>query len=138
WLFLYLGNDRKPRLRAILRHQEPDRIGSDIDGGQAFTRFGYWYRCHAIGVGVAPEVRASPRSSAWCLIDLPSTRKTTSSATLVARSATRSRLRLTRNNSIPAPIMCGSSIIWVSRIRKTERWRLSTLSSRRQTTRADT
>src|SRR5712691_5536476 len=56
-------------------------------------------------------------SSAWCLIDLPSTRNTTSSAMLVARSATRSRLRLTRNRSIAAPMMCGSSIMCVRRMR---------------------
>jgi len=56
-------------------------------------------------------------SSAWCLIDFPSTRKTTSSAMFVARSATRSRLRLTRNSSIAFPMMCGSSIMCVSRIR---------------------
>src|SRR2546428_6438003 len=56
-------------------------------------------------------------SSAWCLIDLPSTRNTTSSAMLVARSATRSRLRLTRKSSIAVPMMCGSSIMCVSRMR---------------------
>jgi len=58
-----------------------------------------------------------PISSAWCLMLLPSTRNTTSSAMFVARSATRSRLRLTRNKSIAAPMMCGSSIMCVSRIR---------------------
>ncbi len=64
-LFLYFGDHRQTGLRAVLRHQEPDRIGSDIDGGQALTGFGYWYRSHAMfGVGVAPEARASPRSSA--------------------------------------------------------------------------
>ncbi len=36
---------------------------------------------------------------------------------------------------MPAPIMCGSSIMWVSRIRNTDRCRASTLSSRRQTSR---
>src|SRR5205823_5999736 len=70
--------------------------------------------------------------SAWCLIVFPSATNTTSSAMLVARSATRSRLRLTRNRSIAAPMMCGSSIMWVSRIRNTDRFRASTESSRRQ------
>ena len=72
----------------------------------------------------------------WCLIDLPSTRKTTSSAMLVARSATRSRFRLTRCSSMLAPITWGSSIMCVSRIRKSERCSASTRSSRRQISRA--
>src|SRR6266566_5278906 len=71
-------------------------------------------------------------SSAWCLIDFPSTRNTTSSAMLVARSATRSRFRLTRNSSMAVPMMCGSSIMCVSRIRNIDAWSASTLSSRRQ------
>ena len=101
--------------------------GPGLDAGRAITR--------PRPPGRRRRRGASPRSSAWCLIDLPSTRKTTSSPMLVARSATRSRLRLTRKSSMPAPIMCGSSIMCVSRMRNTERCRASTLSSRRQTSR---
>src|SRR5207248_6943883 len=86
------------------------------------------------GVPGAPAVPGD-HSSAWCLIVFPSTTNTTSSAMFVARSATRSRLRLTRNRSIAAPMMCGSSIMWVRRIRNTERFRASTESSRRQISR---
>src|SRR2546426_27629 len=61
---------------------------------------------------------------------LPSITNTTSSAMLVARSATRSRLRLTRNKSMAAPMTCGSSIMCVSRMRNTEWCSASTESSR--------
>jgi len=87
----------------VLGDEEPHRIGADVDRGDSLA-------LGAVAAGHAVAF-ASPRSSAWCLIDFPSTRKTTSSPMLVARSATRSRFRLTRKSSMPAPIMCGSSIM---------------------------
>src|SRR5690606_16625829 len=125
-LLPHLINDRKAGRLGILGNEEPDRVGSDVDRGEALGR-----RSRHAESGL----RGSPRSSAWCLIDLPSTRNTTSSPMLVARSAMRSRFRLTRKSSIPVPIVLGSSIMWVRRIRNTERCRASTLSSCRQTSR---
>src|SRR6185312_3420175 len=98
-----------------VRDQLADGVGPDVDGRDALappvrrTRRG---AARARTDGGRPARRNSPqatdgapstppfteRSSRWCLIDLPSARYTASSAMLVARSATRSRLRLTRNN----------------------------------------
>jgi hypothetical protein len=86
-----------------------------------------WTACVARGVSRAREMgdasraagrpgaqnrfRSSPDalSSAWCLMIRASAMNTTSSATLVARSATRSRLRATRISSIARVMVAGSS-----------------------------
>src|SRR5205814_9585746 len=114
-LVFHLVDNGKARGGVVLRHQQADRVGADVDGRDAVAggrrvrrRSGLAGRPgdHApVAAGCTPDARASPRSSAWCLMDLPSTRKTTSSPMLVARSATRSMFRLTRNSSMPAPIL---------------------------------
>ena len=102
-LRLDLVDRHQARRRVVLGDQQPDRVRPDVDGGQSLPggRARPLHRC-----GAPAGQAASPRSSAWCLMDLPSTRNTTSSPMLVARSATRSRFRLTRKSSMPAPIMC--------------------------------
>src|SRR5207245_11491750 len=145
-LFLYDGHAarlRDPRLLV-------PAAAAVRDGGRALRRAGLggrlgacrWFRRGPAAYQAVREFRipgATSRwdahPSAWCLIVFPSTTNTTSSAMLVARSATRSRLRLTRNRSIAAPMMCGSSIMWVRRIRNTERFRTSTESSLRRRSR---
>ena len=102
-LVLELVDDGEAGGGVVLRDEQPDRVGADVDGGDALARPGP-ARAEPRATVRVPSARlagASPRSSAWCLIDLPSTRKTTSSPMLVARSATRSRFRLTRKSSMP-------------------------------------
>src|SRR5215203_450929 len=126
WLVFGFVDGGQAAISAELGDCEEDRVRPDIDG------------CKPLGHQFPADALlslTSPPSSEWCLIERPSTRNTTSSPMLVARSATRSRFRLTRNSSIPEPMVWGSSIMCVSRIRNTDRCRASTLSSRRQTSR---
>src|SRR2546426_2559291 len=92
-------------------HRTRETFGHLAAGGVAHAEKQNRYR------DLPPPPPSPSMSSAWCLIDFPSTRNTTSSAMLVARSATRSRVRLTRKSSIAVPMMCGSSIMCVSRMR---------------------
>src|SRR5688572_19602213 len=69
------------------------------------------------------------RSSMWCLTTRASAMKTTSSAMLVARSATRSRLRDTRMSSRERVIVAGFSSMHCRSSRKSWLFRWSTSSS---------
>ena len=86
-LVLHLVDDGEAGAGVVLGDQQPDRVGADVEGARAARAGAAGALASDSGSTARASVRhrcrhhgaSSPRSSAWCLIDLPSTRKTTSS-----------------------------------------------------------
>src|SRR5688572_21553636 len=118
---LQLVGDRLRDVGIVLDDEDPATVGGSR---------------RRMGASVRHDQGSTSRCSWWWRTSLASTTKMTSSAMLVAWSAIRSRLRLTRISPSARSMVPGSAIMWVSSTRKIWSLSWSTSSSRARMSRA--